>query len=137
MKNLMLVLVALLYCQISYCQTQVAFYPKPTPGAAPFSNPELIKSYLLEKGLKVIDVGEGPVGFGKDHSGGKVSEAVLIKEANLPRDTYQYEIFTFICNYGDGCLGGSGGWVRGEYSCLLYTSPSPRDLSTSRMPSSA
>ena len=25
----------------------------------------------------------------------------------------------------------------GEYSCLLYTSPSPRDLSTSRMPSSA
>ena len=26
---------------------------------------------------------------------------------------------------------------RGPYSCLLYTSPSPRDLSTSRMPSSA
>ena len=24
-----------------------------------------------------------------------------------------------------------------EQSCLLYTSPSPRDLSTSRMPSSA
>ena len=24
-----------------------------------------------------------------------------------------------------------------QYSCLLYTSPSPRDLSTSRMPSSA
>ena len=24
-----------------------------------------------------------------------------------------------------------------EYPCLLYTSPSPRDLSTSRMPSSA
>ena len=27
--------------------------------------------------------------------------------------------------------------VHGEYRCLLYTSPSPRDLSTSRMPSSA
>ena len=25
----------------------------------------------------------------------------------------------------------------GKYLCLLYTSPSPRDLSTSRMPSSA
>ena len=24
-----------------------------------------------------------------------------------------------------------------EFTCLLYTSPSPRDLSTSRMPSSA
>ena len=27
-------------------------------------------------------------------------------------------------------------WI-GFYTCLLYTSPSPRDLSTSRMPSSA
>ena len=29
----------------------------------------------------------------------------------------------------------SGG--KDSYACLLYTSPSPRDLSTSRMPSSA
>ena len=28
-------------------------------------------------------------------------------------------------------------FARGNGSCLLYTSPSPRDLSTSRMPSSA
>ena len=32
-------------------------------------------------------------------------------------------------------------WIQGcialGYTCLLYTSPSPRDLSTSRMPSSA
>ena len=27
-------------------------------------------------------------------------------------------------------------WLK-HYNCLLYTSPSPRDLSTSRMPSSA
>ena len=27
--------------------------------------------------------------------------------------------------------------IYGAYICLLYTSPSPRDLSTSRMPSSA
>ena len=32
----------------------------------------------------------------------------------------------------------SDGWVsESEKGCLLYTSPSPRDLSTSRMPSSA
>ena len=30
----------------------------------------------------------------------------------------------------------AGCWIRHAY-CLLYTSPSPRDLSTSRMPSSA
>ena len=29
------------------------------------------------------------------------------------------------------------GQPRGREGCLLYTSPSPRDLSTSRMPSSA
>ena len=27
--------------------------------------------------------------------------------------------------------------IGSQYTCLLYTSPSPRDLSTSRMPSSA
>ena len=31
---------------------------------------------------------------------------------------------------------GVNAWVR-SVACLLYTSPSPRDLSTSRMPSSA
>ena len=30
-----------------------------------------------------------------------------------------------------------GNAVRADNTCLLYTSPSPRDLSTSRMPSSA
>ena len=34
---------------------------------------------------------------------------------------------------GDGSRFG----VQLSYACLLYTSPSPRDLSTSRMPSSA
>ena len=37
---------------------------------------------------------------------------------------------------------GNGEWKKfksgdSNFSCLLYTSPSPRDLSTSRMPSSA
>ena len=34
-------------------------------------------------------------------------------------------------------LGWQGAQVHTSYACLLYTSPSPRDLSTSRMPSSA
>ena len=34
-------------------------------------------------------------------------------------------------------MSGTDGLVRGMEACLLYTSPSPRDLSTSRMPSSA
>ena len=34
-------------------------------------------------------------------------------------------------------LGASGSVIGLGVTCLLYTSPSPRDLSTSRMPSSA
>ena len=34
-------------------------------------------------------------------------------------------------------LGGRIVWRGEQLACLLYTSPSPRDLSTSRMPSSA
>ena len=30
-----------------------------------------------------------------------------------------------------------GEWVEMAYTCLLYTSPSPRDVEESRMPSSA
>ena len=38
----------------------------------------------------------------------------------------------------EGGLGGAASDLRIQaYICLLYTSPSPRDLSTSRMPSSA
>ena len=36
-----------------------------------------------------------------------------------------------------GCTGGNLQEFAKPNSCLLYTSPSPRDLSTSRMPSSA
>ena len=37
----------------------------------------------------------------------------------------------------DGSISGGGSIITLTYYCLLYTSPSPRDLSTSRMPSSA
>ena len=33
--------------------------------------------------------------------------------------------------------GGPGGYVAAIKACLLYTSPSPRDATLSRMPSSA
>ena len=42
------------------------------------------------------------------------------------------EILKSISNYADICELGFP-----HNTCLLYTSPSPRDLSTSRMPSSA
>ena len=44
------------------------------------------------------------------------------------------ESSVFVCVMYDYEL---GRWTWGEESCLLYTSPSPRDISLSRMPSSA
>ena len=45
------------------------------------------------------------------------------------------DLFSFILY--TGLIGGAIGSLGNLYTCLLYTSPSPRDLSTSRMPSSA
>ena len=42
-----------------------------------------------------------------------------------------------ITDLGAMIQGGMGIAAGGNINCLLYTSPSPRDLSTSRMPSSA
>ena len=55
------------------------------------------------------------------------------------------EIQNFVDGVVDGRLSDSDveAWMRNVFDnglserCLLYTSPSPRDLSTSRMPSSA
>ena len=43
----------------------------------------------------------------------------------------------WLTELGNNPLGGKLSLIEGIKSCLLYTSPSPRDLSTSRMPSSA
>ena len=48
----------------------------------------------------------------------------------------KYYVMTDECRMCGGSLGRLPD-LRGMFACLLYTSPSPRDLSTSRMPSSA
>ena len=67
-----------------------------------------------------------------------------IVAAWLPRmyfDFHHYEDHCFFAIYWCGALGlacmGKRVNFSMRHSCLLYTSPSPRDLSTSRMPSSA
>ena len=50
--------------------------------------------------------------------------------------THPNQLISLLCKYtrGDETVFRE---VAYSYTCLLYTSPSPRDLSTSRMPSSA
>ena len=63
----------------------------------------------------------------------KVSSHYLIKNNG--------EILTLVPDLYVAWHAGVSSWKNyksvNKYSCLLYTSPSPRDLSTSRMPSSA
>ena len=76
-------------------------------------------NYLaLEKEMEII------LGKNKslDNNKGKERVANMIKVATLTRK---------------GFMAGDISTVMSPRTCLLYTSPSPRDLSTSRMPSSA
>ena len=49
----------------------------------------------------------------------------------------QKELFDLKANTSGGGAGSYEEAPAEAWTCLLYTSPSPRDLSTSRMPSSA
>ena len=55
----------------------------------------------------------------------RLTEMVLVKNSRLSVQPVTTEEWAIICELGN------------TSTCLLYTSPSPRDLSTSRMPSSA
>ena len=55
-----------------------------------------------------------------------ISEQTHIDFENIRRDTGQVSVFEEMA-----------GWDSELWTCLLYTSPSPRDQEASRMPSSA
>ena len=59
------------------------------------------------------------------------------KEHNLKNVSIEIPKDKFIVITGLSGSGKSSLAFDTVYACLLYTSPSPRDLSTSRMPSSA
>ena len=62
------------------------------------------------------------------------------KKADSEINGVPYALKDIFCSEGDQTTCGSkmlSNFVSPYDACLLYTSPSPRDLSTSRMPSSA
>ena len=72
------------------------------------------------------------------------SEDDVVVDSSLPSDALSSKQFATIVDVlSEGEIEGfpsAAGFTKGTANyntCLLYTSPSPRDLSTSRMPSSA
>ena len=72
--------------------------------------------------LKVIDV----VAAVQDHVDQGISTTLFVTDDKTTRDIARYYIYAY-----------KKGLKSLYYTCLLYTSPSPRDISGSRMPSSA
>ena len=75
---------------------------------------------------------------------GHENETLEFKESLGQLDKGLKSITAMLNRSGYGCVcfgvldnGDVKGLTVGPNTCLLYTSPSPRDLSTSRMPSSA
>ena len=93
---------------------------------------EELKAKGITPGLGTVLVGDDPAS--RSYVGAKHRDCAEIGinsiRVDLPGDITQEELDAEIdkLNNDPACT---------SYICLLYTSPSPRDLSTSRMPSSA
>ena len=87
---------------------------------------EVLELYNEKMNSIVIDV-EGEEALQDDGSKYVAEEVNIQKNYKISPDQRKYPVFMF----------SSDGDKVDYYICLLYTSPSPRDLSSSRMPSSA
>ena len=87
-----------------------------------WASPEITDGFYAVPGYKLMRAdrldrkGEGVLVF--------ILEGMHSSQISL-KSHFDFELVSFVVNSDNG------------NSCLLYTSPSPRDLSTSRMPSSA
>ena len=77
--------------------------------------------------------------MGLDASDSELGADVLVKADMRGVDTHGVSnmLRSYVTGYGNGEINPHPNWTVTRETCLLYTSPSPRDLSTSRMPSSA
>ena len=86
----------------------------------------------------VVIIGAGVAGLSAATFSARLGMDTVVLERLMPGG--QIINAEFIEDYPGINRGISGAELTGimqEQACLLYTSPSPRDLSTSRMPSSA
>ena len=118
--------------EVHYVHSSAQVKPGPTLGSClseAIKNPQL----RVETQVYVLVNDESALDFVKLTEVGEVNG--FQQALNIPSDTgdaVQYTGSTTGPSYNE-----AGSPFQVSWSCLLYTSPSPRDLSTSRMPSSA
>ena len=97
----------------------------------------VIRGFILEKGMEGLSAPKikGKLSLRASVTGEIVMENVLVPRENLLPNVSGLKGPMGCLN--SARLGIAWGTLGAAEACLLYTSPSPRDLSTSRMPSSA
>ena len=104
-------------------------------------NQSYVDSILLVGDLNSLTVNLDIVSNGGSYAGDLMVYLYAPNGACVVWGSWNVDPVGGCTNLGTGNGGAwPGGWnssTDGFYTCLLYTSPSPRDLSTSRMPSSA
>ena len=101
--------------------------------------PDSAYPQLLDKQINGQSIGPiGGVLAGLDWANNLGLEGVVTVAVDTP--ILPDDLGLRLCESGGSAYAsnqGQGHWLHAAWPCLLYTSPSPRDLSTSRMPSSA
>ena len=92
-----------------------------------------VQKYQIDKVDAIVrDIAK----IAKEYYGRKTMNITLISFIMIGGIAFAAGLLTFIGRLSGETFAFLAGSIVG-YICLLYTSPSPRDLSTSRMPSSA
>ena len=81
-------------------------------------------------------VGQGYAGLGEQELKRRMKQHTALRDKALRKGDEADKVFENMRKL-IGEHGSDPSFRAKGYTCLLYTSPSPRDLSTSRMPSSA
>ena len=94
-------------------------------------------SAVLDGGSERYQSGSTPADKGSRKPKRSDRKTVTFGDSSAVRSLPLWSLFALVSLVGFWFVATFAWGFPEEFNCLLYTSPSPRDLSTSRMPSSA
>ena len=117
-------------------QTPIELFSEPD-GTFPNHHPDPTVSEYLTDLIEKVRLENAELGIGFDGDADRIG--VVDEKGNILWGDQLLTIFArdILSRNPGATIVGEVKCSQNLYNCLLYTSPSPRDLSTSRMPSSA